>query len=263
MFLHVAHRHAHVETYHASHVHVAPRVHVEPPQSATTTTKPNAQVVSSHIAPVFSAPKLKDDYIAIKVNPTAYEKCLKLCSHLFISQVFLSKREEPWKLLALREKLQSICKLSLPWRLISLGRGFYYILLHSEEEKSRIWGIGALFFNPQILRLQPWVQNFNLYTQRITNAQICVQFYNLPWEYWDHQIFSDLTRCVGVPFESTPKRGWISVMLILRSKCRNATINNKNDAQGQLKLRSEAWFPIKGFKTSPLYFSKQWVEMLN
>ena len=36
-----------------------------------------------------------------------------------------------------------------------------------------------------------------------------------------------------------------------------------NDANSQLKSRSEAGFPMKGSRFSPLYFSRQWVEVLN
>ena len=44
--------------------------------------------------------------------------------------------------------------------------------LDLEEEMSRVWGLGALSLKPGILRLQPWVRNSNLYTQKIMNAQI-------------------------------------------------------------------------------------------
>jgi len=36
-----------------------------------------------------------------------------------------------------------------------------------------------------------------------------------------------------------------------------------NDTNGQLKSRSEAGVPINGSKTSPLYSSRQLVEVLN
>ena len=36
-----------------------------------------------------------------------------------------------------------------------------------------------------------------------------------------------------------------------------------NDANNQLKSRSEAGFPIKGSRISPLYYSTVGVEMLN
>ena len=36
-----------------------------------------------------------------------------------------------------------------------------------------------------------------------------------------------------------------------------------NDANGQLKLRSEVGFPVKGSRTFSLYSSRQWVEVRN
>ncbi|KAK0573831.1 hypothetical protein LWI29_014219 [Acer saccharum] len=163
--------------------------------------KSYAQAISSAIAPLSSAPKKKGDYVAIKVNPKAYEERLKLCSYSLIGRVVLSKGEEPWKILALKEKLQSIWKLNSQWRLISLGRGFFQILLNSEEDKAQVWGIGSLHLKPGILRLQPWTQNFNPNTQRTTNAQIWVRFYDLPWEFWHPQILSDMARGVGIPLK--------------------------------------------------------------
>ena len=138
-----------------------------------------------------------------------YEKRLKLCFRLLIGRVFLSKGEEPWKLQPLREKLQTIWKLSSLWRLISLGRGFYHILLYSEEEKSHVWGINALSLKPGILWIQSWIWNFNSYIQKTTNAQIWVRFHDLPWEYWDHKILFDLARCMKVPlkFDEMTRKG--------------------------------------------------------
>ncbi|KAK2638277.1 hypothetical protein Ddye_026072 [Dipteronia dyeriana] len=100
--------------------------------------KSYAQAISSVIAPVSSAPKKKGDYVAIKVNPKAYEERLKLCSYSLIGRVILSKGEEPWKVLTLKEKLQSFWKLNSQWRLISLGRGFFQILLNYEEDKAKV-----------------------------------------------------------------------------------------------------------------------------
>ncbi|KAK2655373.1 hypothetical protein Ddye_008425 [Dipteronia dyeriana] len=132
--------------------------------------KSYAQAISSAIAPVSSAPKKKGDYVAIKVNPKAYEERLKLYSYSFISRVVLSKGEEPWKILALKEKLQSFWKLNSQWRLISLGRGFFQILLNSGEDKAKVWGIRPLHLKPGTLKLQPWTQNFNPNTQHIARG---------------------------------------------------------------------------------------------
>jgi len=66
-----------------------------PCQSALTTTKSYAQAISSPIVPVFFALKRKDNYIAIKMNPIAYEKRLKLYNQSLIGWVFLLKGKEP------------------------------------------------------------------------------------------------------------------------------------------------------------------------
>ncbi|KAK2658878.1 hypothetical protein Ddye_005411 [Dipteronia dyeriana] len=95
--------------------------------------KSYAQAISSTIAPVSSAPKKKGDYVAIKVNPKAYEEWLKLCSYSLIGRVVLSKKEEPWK-----------CT---------------------------------------------------------TNAQIWVQFYNLPWEFWHPEILLDMACGIEIPLK--------------------------------------------------------------
>ncbi|KAK3204286.1 hypothetical protein Dsin_018332 [Dipteronia sinensis] len=100
--------------------------------------KTYAQAISSAIAPVSSDPKKKSDYVAVKVNPKCYDERLKLCGYSLIGRVVLSKGEEPWKILALKEKLQSIWKLKSQWRLIFLGRGFFQILLNFEEDKTQV-----------------------------------------------------------------------------------------------------------------------------
>ena len=67
--------------------------------------KSYAQAISSAIASMSSAPKKKGDYVAVKVNSKVYKEQLKLCSYSLIGRVVLSKGEEPWKILALKEKL--------------------------------------------------------------------------------------------------------------------------------------------------------------
>ncbi|PON86016.1 Zinc knuckle CX2CX4HX4C [Trema orientale] len=166
----------------------------------------NAQVESSirspdsHvtlIAPELSKPTIKGNYVCVKVNEQALKTHLDLCQFSLIGHIFLSKGDSPWKLADLKFKLQSIWKLSSAWRLISLGKDFFHILLSSEEEKNRVWTMGSMNLKPGIL--QPWYPNFNPNNQSSTNSQIWVRFHELPWVSWDHQILSDLARGVGVP----------------------------------------------------------------
>ncbi|KAK3211557.1 hypothetical protein Dsin_016263 [Dipteronia sinensis] len=51
-------------------------------------------------------------------------------------QVVLSSGEKPWKLVNLKAKLQSVWKLNYVWRLISLGMGYFQIMLNSDADKN-------------------------------------------------------------------------------------------------------------------------------
>ncbi|PON82607.1 Zinc knuckle CX2CX4HX4C [Trema orientale] len=153
----------------------------------------------TNIAPESSKPSIKGNYVCVKVNQAALQNRLELCQYSVIGRIFLSKGDSPWKLADLKFKLQSIWGLSPSWRLISLGRGFFHILLSSEVEKSKVWGMGSMNLKLGVLRLQPWFPNFNPHTQSSTNAQVWVRFHELPWVYWDRQILSDLARGIGVP----------------------------------------------------------------
>ncbi|KAK3229335.1 hypothetical protein Dsin_001216 [Dipteronia sinensis] len=216
--------------------------------------KTYAQAISSDIAPVSSAPKEKGDYVAVKVNPKAYEERLKLCSYSLIGRVVLSKGEEPWKILALKEKLQSIWKLNSQWRLISFGRGFFQILLNSEEDKTRVWGVGSLHLKPGILRLQPWTQNFNPNTQCTMNAQIWVRFYDLPWEFWHPQILSDMARGIGIPLKfdrATPEcdYGHFAHMLI------DVDLSKPLSDSIMIEVGEDCLFPTLYFENVPNFCS--------
>ncbi|PON34731.1 hypothetical protein PanWU01x14_341990 [Parasponia andersonii] len=96
--------------------------------------------------------------------------------------------------------LDSIWKIS-SWRLISLGNGYFLILLTSEQDKTQVWSMSSLNINLGILRLQPWAPGLVPNEQKTTNVQVWVHFYELPWEFWHPQIYSDLARTVGIPLK--------------------------------------------------------------
>lgn len=76
----------------------------------------------------------------------------------------LAKDEKPLSLYDQKTKLNSLWKLE-SWHLISLCKGYYHVLLHYDQDRNRIWSLGA---KPNVLRLQAWILNFNHKVQ--TNA---------------------------------------------------------------------------------------------
>ncbi|XP_050223701.1 uncharacterized protein LOC126673551 [Mercurialis annua] len=143
----------------------------------------------------------KGGFIAIKINQTVYEQQLLLCKNALIARIVLAKGESPWKLFDLKKKLTSVWNLKSEWKLISMGRGYYHVILNTMEEKNAIWGKGVIALKPGTLRLQPWSPDFDPSIQRTTNAQIWVRLYKLPWEYWHSQILSSIARGIGVPLK--------------------------------------------------------------
>ena len=58
--------------------------------------------------------------------------------------------------------------------------------------------MGTWTIKPGHIRLQPWSPDFNPNTQRPTNAQVCIKVHELPWEYWDASILSNMARGIDV-----------------------------------------------------------------
>lgn len=125
---------------------------------------------------------------AVKINSEIYKKRLVLCQNSLIARVILSKGETPWQLAKLKAKLSSLWNLKSHWRLISLGRGFFHVLLATTQDKYAIWSHGSLNLKPGILRLQRWSPGFDPHKEKTTTTHLWVRLYRLPWELWDPQI---------------------------------------------------------------------------
>ncbi|XP_050222820.1 uncharacterized protein LOC126672913 [Mercurialis annua] len=95
-----------------------------------------------------------------------------MCQNALIGRIILSKGESPWKLVDLRKKLTDIWRITSNWKLISLGRGYYHVILNSISEKNSVWSNGAIMLKPVILRLQHWSPDFDSSAQKSTNTQI-------------------------------------------------------------------------------------------
>ena len=99
--------------------------------------------------------------MSFRVDPVAYQSRLELCKNALIGRVVLSSGERPWKLVDLKAKLSKIWMISTDWRLISLGRGYFQIILKSPEDKNKVWSLGSVNLKPGVLRIQHWVLDFN------------------------------------------------------------------------------------------------------
>lgn len=93
---------------------------------------------------------------AIKIDSSIFRKRIDMCKYSIIGRIILLKGETPWPLPALKEFLASIWGLHSQWRFISLGKGYFHILLTSVEDNATNWSQGPLNLKLVILRLNYW-----------------------------------------------------------------------------------------------------------
>ncbi|XP_050212400.1 uncharacterized protein LOC126663639 [Mercurialis annua] len=178
------------------------------PSENNTSSKPSfASIVAANqqsLLPPSVSESLPVDiggFVSIKVSQSVYEHRVNSCKNSLIGRVTLTKGESPWKQIDLKSKLTGIWNLDSNWKLISLGRGFYHILLSNEETLKAIWSRGSIGLKPGILRLLPWTPGFNPEEQKSTTTQVWVRIHKLPWEFWDKQLLAEISRGIGVPLK--------------------------------------------------------------
>ncbi|KAK2633785.1 hypothetical protein Ddye_028577 [Dipteronia dyeriana] len=113
--------------------------------------------------PLTSTSLKNGGFVPIRVDPVAYQSILELCKNSLIRLVVLSSRERHWKLADLKAKLGKHWMMSEDWRLISLGKGYFQIILVSWD-KNKVW----------------------------------LRFYDLSWEYWHPKIIFYFARGIEV-----------------------------------------------------------------
>ena len=101
-----------------------------------------------------SSPTRKGDYMAVQIYKDLYQSRLHQFSSSLIGRLILSKGDKPYAFNDLRSTLDVAWKPSHPWRLISLGRGYFCIYFSNDIDQDRIWGLPPPALKPGIMRLQ-------------------------------------------------------------------------------------------------------------
>lgn len=103
------------------------------------------------LTPLAAFPRIVD-VVSVDLNEVDFSERLALYKHSLIALVVLAKGEKPWILSDLKSKLSKFWTLS-SWKYISMSKGYFQVLFHSESDKNRIWALGSLYLKPSILRL--------------------------------------------------------------------------------------------------------------
>lgn len=118
--------------------------------------------------------------------------------HQFLDWPFIiTKRRCSVQTFGVERSFSKIWSIREPWRLISLGKGYYHIMLGSQATKRRIWQRGTLGLKPGIFRIQPTQPDFDPALQKTTKAIVWVHLHGLPWGYWDPTILACFAKGIG------------------------------------------------------------------
>jgi hypothetical protein len=124
------------------------------------------------------------DNLSIRITKDVYAKGLERCKHHIYGGLFLNKGDKPYTIKEITAKFLMHWKTKGPWKIISLGRGFFEFSFSSDDDGRTSLAMGTVNLKPELLRLSRWSQDFNKYSQRLTHVQVWIRLLDLPQEYW-------------------------------------------------------------------------------
>lgn len=194
----------------SSHLPTTPIITAPPSQPYVVCTKDQpsgsfAEVIrgthSRNAAADFQplSPVKKGDYYSVAVDDELYHQRIKACEASLIGRLILAKGDKPWRMVDLQQRLQDIWRPQHPWRMISLGKGYYNFQFDSVSDRARVWDRGSWIVKPGTLRLQQWSPDFNPYKLKTSVAQLWIRIYELSLEYWHPSIILGVAKAAGNP----------------------------------------------------------------
>lgn len=100
-------------------------------------------------------------YKAVKSLADFYKDKISSCQHSVIERLTHLKGDKPWKHKDIKRKLNSIWNRKMDWKLISLGRGFYHIIMPSGDAVQKIWYARSLNLKLGIMQFSVWKAGFD------------------------------------------------------------------------------------------------------
>ena len=77
------------------------------------------------------------------------------------------------------------------------SKGFFTIIFHHLDDKSKVEERGPYFFNGAGLYKRNWVEWFRLEKEEFSLAPIWIQMYSLPQEFWDEEALNEIGNTLG------------------------------------------------------------------
>ncbi|XP_024179143.1 uncharacterized protein LOC112185167 [Rosa chinensis] len=164
-------------------------------------TKSYASVLTQPSVPLASLPPpvVERGKTTVTISEDGYQSGLARCKHMLLGRLQLAPKDKPYSPSDLHKKLGLLWGEIGRWRIIPMGKGYYSFSFSSEDYVSRTWAKGSIALKLGTLRLMRWIPNFSPATQRNTNAQVWVKFWDLGLEFWEPTTLFEIASGIGVP----------------------------------------------------------------
>ena len=74
---------------------------------------------------IMPQPTIRGDTLSIRITQPVYEKGVNVCKRNLRGRLVLNKGDKPYASKEIEDKLKKQWKTAAPWKLLSLGRGYY------------------------------------------------------------------------------------------------------------------------------------------
>ncbi|XP_057787264.1 uncharacterized protein LOC131004574 [Salvia miltiorrhiza] len=101
----------------------------------------------------------------------------------------------------IHDELVGFRQLSLPLRVIPLGRGFFTLILSSMDDYAKAKLNSSLKLRHGLLSIKDWSPKFDPYKQNSSLVQVWTRIYYLPHDFWHPKFLTGIAHAIGTPIK--------------------------------------------------------------
>ena len=137
--------------------------------------------------------------VRVRISQAEYDAGIVDCCSNIHGRLTLRKGDSPLTTLALKSNFRKLWPNIQNWDVTPLGKGFFEFHFNTVDDMIRVWAMGVVHLNPDLLRFFCWSSDFTPQAQVQTHARIWVRLLHLPQEYWRKKTLMEIVFGLGIP----------------------------------------------------------------
>ncbi|KAM7527011.1 hypothetical protein LguiB_030421 [Lonicera macranthoides] len=147
-----------------------------------------------------TSPSVKGNEVIITLTESVYQQSVPECRSNVLGRIFFNRGQK----FTMEEVYAQVEMLWVPgpgWRMVSIGRGFFYIQFASMEEMHRVQYRSSWNLQYGVLRIMPWQAYFNPKAPRTSHAHVWARITHSGQEYWHPRLILEIAKGIGTPLQ--------------------------------------------------------------